>query len=201
MEVEVAELQSLRQEITTRIGLMNAIVALELAAVGTGLTVLHESTHVLAGLAAISSFLWLLWMDQCLSSYKIAAYLSVELAPRLRALTGHRVLGWENFLRRVEAGRATSARTLFGPSAPRARGLIRTIRSDWYVPLLFGAAPPGLLLLYAMTAHDHRLGVAPTAVGCVLAGGMWAIAFVRFWIFIRSTKILDRAILADSGSR
>ncbi|WP_019631440.1 hypothetical protein [Actinomadura atramentaria] len=199
-DIDVAEIQSLRQEITARIGFMNAIIGLELAAAGTGLTLLHQSGHVLGALAAVSSFLWLLWMDQCLSSYKIAAYLAVDLAPRLSAAAGRPVLGWETFLRRVESGRAASARALSGAGAPRAAGLIRAVRSDWYVPLLFAAVPLGLLGFYTAAMHDHRVGTSAGTVIAAFAGAMWLLALIRFADFVRSTHVLDRAITASGDA-
>ncbi len=61
--LDSAEVQCLRQEITTRITLMNAVIGLELAVLSTGLTIISKPTYVLAGLGAASIFLWLLWMD------------------------------------------------------------------------------------------------------------------------------------------
>lgn len=67
-----AELHELRHEITTHFTLSNALVAVELAACGTGISVLNRSAFFLAGLALISSFLWVLWIDHSLQTHKIA---------------------------------------------------------------------------------------------------------------------------------
>ncbi|HEV7830414.1 MAG TPA: hypothetical protein VGP04_16530 [Pseudonocardiaceae bacterium] len=61
--LDAAELQALRQEITSHFTLSATLIALELAAFGSSLSFVDKSTHVLAGLAVISSFLWLLWID------------------------------------------------------------------------------------------------------------------------------------------
>jgi hypothetical protein len=95
-----AEAQSLRQEVSAHVTILKAIIALELAALGSGLAVTGKQAVVLAVLAAISSFLWLLWTDRSLSILKIAAYLGIELAPWLTELVKYPVLGWEQFLRR-----------------------------------------------------------------------------------------------------
>jgi hypothetical protein len=143
VELDSAEAQCLRQEITSRITLINAVIALELAVFSTGLTIITKPTYVLAALAAASSFLWLLWMDQSLYTYKIAAYLSVELAPRLSQLARRPVLGWETFLRRIETNGADSSRALYPGAAGHGRHLMYSGRhAEWYVPLVFAVTPP-----------------------------------------------------------
>jgi hypothetical protein len=195
VDVDVAEIETLRQEITTRIGLMNAVIALELAAVGTGLTILNESAHVLAGLAATSSLLWLLWMDQSMCTYKIAAYLSVEMAPRLQDLAGRRLLVWESFLRNVEAGGRRSVEALFPGSPLSTPGIVRMIRADWYVPLLFGSAPPLLLGAYVRASLDEMSALVIGLV-CFVGALLWLVVVTRFVDFVRNTKIIDKAIIA-----
>jgi hypothetical protein len=199
-EIDAAEVHGLRQEITTRISLMNALIALDLAAVGTGLTISGHWVHVLAGLAAISSFLWLLWIDQSISTYKLAAYLAIEMAPKLSELTGRQVLGWEYFLRRVEAGGAQSARALYGNQAPAQAHTTRTVRADWYVPLLFGCTPPLLLTLYVIVGVREHVGTLPIALSGPLCALLWIFTVARFTDFVRNTNVLDRAILA-AGDR
>jgi hypothetical protein len=202
VELDAAEIQSLRQEITTRIGLMQAIVAIELAAVGTGLTILHDYAHVLAGLAAISSFLWLLWIDQSISTYKIAAYLAIEVAPRMQEITARRTLGWEAFLRRVESGGQESVHALYQGAPPPSGGIVRSIRADWYVPLLFGAAPPLLLTLYIKASSGIEASMWLIGLASLIGGLLWLFTISRFIDFVRNTKVIDKAILAaDTGSR
>ena len=61
--LDAAELHTLRQEITSHFTLSATLIALELAAFGSSLSLVDKSTHILAVLAVISSFLWLLWID------------------------------------------------------------------------------------------------------------------------------------------
>jgi hypothetical protein len=196
VELDAAEIQSLRQEITTRIGLMQAIVAVELAALGTGLTILHDYAHVLAGLAAISSFLWLLWLDQSLSTYKIAAYLAIEVAPRMQQITARRTLGWEAFLRRVESGGQESVHALYQGALPPSGGIVRSVRADWYVPLLFGASPPILLTLYVRASSNIESSLLLIGLASLIGGLFWLFAISRFIDFVRNAKVIDKAILA-----
>jgi hypothetical protein len=86
--LDAAELQALRQAITSHFTLSATLIALELAAFGSSLSFVDKSTHVLAGLAVISSFLWLLWIDHSTQILKIAAYIAIELAPRMRQHLG-----------------------------------------------------------------------------------------------------------------
>jgi hypothetical protein len=93
----VAELQALRQEISSHFTLSAALVALELAAFGSSLSLVDKSTHVLAALAGISSFLWPLWIDHSTQILKIVAYIAIDLAPRMRQHLGRPVLGGKPF--------------------------------------------------------------------------------------------------------
>jgi len=161
-EFDSTEVQCLREEITTRITLMHAVIALELAVLGTGLAVIAKPTYVMAALAAASSFLWLLWMDRSLYTYKVAAYLSVELAPRLSQLARRPVLGWETFLRRIEAGGQKSSRALYPGAVERSQRLWHSGRyAEWYVPLVFAVTPclpdSGRLPLSGISAVVHMI--------------------------------------------
>jgi hypothetical protein len=198
-DVDIAEVQCLRQEITTRITLEHALVALELAALGTGLTLGGTAVYVLAALAAISSFLWLLWMDQSLSTYKIAAYLAVEVAPRLTSQVGHPVLGWESFLRLIDASGPGSRKALYPRATGGRRYLVRSgLRADLYTPILFGGTPPVLLALYALARHAGPGGIW---TGCAAGGLLWLYAISRFADFVHNAKVLDSAIaVSRSGA-
>jgi hypothetical protein len=194
IELDSAEAQCLRQEITTRITLMNALIALELAALGTGLTTISKPTYVLAALGAASSFLWLNWMDQSLYTYKIAAYLTVELAPRLSQLAQRPVLGWETFLRRIEANGEKSGQGLYPGAHGRGRHLKYAGRhAEWYVPLLFAVTPPLLVALYVTDTRDSLARVLPT---CLAAGFMWAYTVIRFALLIHDISVFNDAIVA-----
>ncbi len=199
--LDVAELQALRQEITTHFTLTTTLMALELAAFGSSLSLVDKSTYILPALAVISSFLWLLWIDHSTQILKIAAYIAVELAPRMRQYLGRPVLGWEVFLRRLDSGGEGSATALYGVSPPPARtAIVRPLRSEWYTPLLFGVAPPLLLSLYV--AANLRGGTANIAVwlACATGGALWAFTIIRFIDFARNAKVIDQAILASPSS-
>jgi hypothetical protein len=193
--LDAAELQALRQEITSHFTLSATLIALELAAFGSSLSFVDKSTHVLAGLAVISSFLWLLWIDHSTQILKIAAYIAIELAPRMRQHLGRPVLGWEVFLRCINSGGERSATALHGVSRPPRAKIVRPLRPEWYAPLLFGVAPPLLFALYV--SANLRSGTATTVVwlACAAGGALWVFTISRFIDFVHNAKVIDRAIL------
>jgi hypothetical protein len=191
---DVAEVQALRQEITTRVTLSSTLVALELATVGTGVTLLDRSTHVLAGLAMLSSFLWLLWIDHSLQVLKIAAYLAVDLGSRMSEHTGRAVLGWEGFLRRLNSGGQESAQALYRGSPPSGTKIVRALPVDWYSPLLFGVAPPLLLTLYVV-ANVRSQPTALVWLSCGVGVLLWSYTISRFIDFAHNKGVIDRAIV------
>jgi hypothetical protein len=81
--VALSEYDSLRSEINNRTTLAYTLISLELAAVGAGLSVITKLPDVLLGLAAVSCFLWLFWVDHAGAVYKLASYIALELAPKL----------------------------------------------------------------------------------------------------------------------
>jgi hypothetical protein len=198
VEIDSTETQCLRQEITTRITLMHAVIALELAVLGTGLTTITKPTYILTALGAASSFLWLQWMEQSLYTYKIAAYLSVHLAPQLSRLVCRPVLGWETFLRHVEANGEESCRALYPGTAGGGRRLMLSGRyAEWYIPLLFAVTPPLLIALYA---SDTRDGLARVLPACLTAGLTWAYTIIRFVLLIHDIHVLNDAIAATEAT-
>src|SRR6266705_1292715 len=101
-EVDLAEFDRLREEIDNRTELSVNLVLAEIAALGAGISVVDKVPDVLLGLAAVSGFLWLLWMDHTEAIHKIALYIAHELAPRIQ-ISYAGGLGWEKFLRGLDS--------------------------------------------------------------------------------------------------
>jgi hypothetical protein len=158
--IDLAEFQKLRDEITSRMQLQTTIVGAQLAVLGTGLSLLTTSPEILLGLAAISSFLWLLWLDHAEQVHKIGLYVGSTLAPRLRQVRPGS-LGWERFLRHLDR------------EHPEGR------RVGNYVAVLFGGSSAFLLTTYgarmldALTGRDGRFSAASSA-SCSFSFSSWS---------------------------
>jgi hypothetical protein len=197
--VDVAEVQALRQEIITRVTLASTLIALELTALAAGLAILDKSKHILIVLAAMSSFLWLLWLDHSVQTLKLAAYLGTELAPRLTERARRPLLGWEGYLRQINAGGELSGRALYGDDAPKRMAVVRVWRVDWYSPLLFGVAPLALATSYCIANITRPTAPAVIWVGAVVAClVLWGFTLFRFGDFWRNARVIDGAILTHS---
>jgi RsiW-degrading membrane proteinase PrsW (M82 family) len=72
---------------------------------------------------------------------------------------------------------------------------VRSVRADWYVPLLFGATPPLLLTLYVVAGRHGDANLVEISLACLIGGLIWLFAVSRFVDFIHNVKIIDQAIL------
>jgi len=195
---DLREYETLRQEINNRTTISYTLVALDLAALGAGLSVVDKSKAILAALAAISSLLWLYWIDHSGQVQRIAAYIAISLAPRVSAAEGRPVLQWEVFLRQLTAGGKSAHEALSGPRKPVPESSFRPIvSSDWYTTLLFGGSPPLLLTLY-IAANIKAGGLTAAEVGITAAAGtaLWVYALISYRRLKRAVPVIAEAILA-----
>ena len=198
---DLREYETLRQEINNRTTISYTLVALDLAALGGGLSVVDKSKAVLAALAAISSLLWLYWVDHAAQVQRIATYIAIGLAPRLSAAEGHPVLQWEVFLRKLSAGGKSAHAVLFGQdkSIPES-GFRPIVSSDWYTTLLFGGSPPLLLGLYiAANAKASVLTAVEVGVATGVVAALWLYALTSYRRLKRAVPILAAAIIAANS--
>ncbi|MGW7326113.1 hypothetical protein, partial [Streptomyces sp. NPDC054845] len=198
-EIDVTEFQNLRAEINNRTSLAYALITLQLAALGTGLSVMTRLPDVLLGLAAASSFLWLFWVDHAGQVYKIAGYIALELSPQLSADIRRPVLRWEHFLRRLDAGGGTTARALYGASTPQGRVYVQSsTAADVYSMLLFGCTPPLMIGSYVvvMLVGGERQAVL-VLVSAAAAAGLWMYTVTRFRGFRKMVTTIGTAIRAS----
>jgi hypothetical protein len=142
-EVDLKEFERLRDEIDSRTQMGYQLVTVQLAALGTGLSVYDKFPDVLLGLAAASTFLWLFWMDHVSQIHKAALYIGTCLAPRLRSGLDEGLLGWERFIRKLDRGYLS---THSGDVRLQVRPH-RTLLIMGYTALLFGGVPFILILL------------------------------------------------------
>lgn len=192
----LAEFQALRQEIADRLKISYTILALGLAAFGTGLSQAGRATYVLAALAALSSVLWLYWTDNSLSIRRIAAYIAIRLSPSVS-----QGLGWEAYLRRLTAGDETAADAMYDGDPPEGARRVRPERSsDWYTALLFGGTTPILVAIY-VTQNLRHTGATPAwawLAASLAAVALWAYAARQFAAFVGEVRAYRDAILHSS---
>lgn len=196
VEVQLKEFEQLRQEIVARINLAYALIALELTVLGAGLTVFDKFPEVVVGLAVASSFLWLIFIDHAAQVYKLAAYISLWLAPQVRS-DAPGSLRWEEFLRQVDQGGEDTARALYRrEGAPRPDGWIKSGGPSPFLAALFGGSPPVLLAAYAASSGlSGPLAEQAVRGGVLLASlGFWLLALWRYRAFQLTVRCINAAI-------
>ncbi|WP_119729212.1 hypothetical protein [Thermomonospora amylolytica] len=197
-EVDLVEFENLRHEINNRTNLAYALITLQLAALGAGLTAIVEYPDILLGLAAVSSFLWLFWVDHAGQVYKIASYIALELGPQLSRVPDRPVLRWEHFLRRIDSSRDSARMVLYRDSPPATDVYVqKSTSADTYSMLLFGCAPPLMIAGYVVTMlvnRDRPIGLV-ILLACVVTL-LWLYAVQRFRKFRRTVTTIGKAILS-----
>jgi hypothetical protein len=206
MTVDLAEFDKLRGEIDNRTTLGSNVVALELTAAGASIAVADKAPDALLGLAAVSCCLWLLWLDHAVQVYKVASYIGIQLAPRLAQSAGRPVLGWESYLRRLDAGGQRALEALYpngagpGVEVPQITGT-RSVAS--YVTLLFGGIPVVTIAIYIAVVLNRfdSTALAIRFVAVALVAVLWVAAVIRFRQFGEGTKDINAALLAAGEAR
>jgi hypothetical protein len=198
--VDLVEFDRLRQEIDNRTQIANGLVGLQLTALGAGFTVFHAYPDVVIGLAVVSAFLWLLWIDHAGQIWKIAAYLSIDMAHRLRA-SSPGALGWESFYRRLDLGGADARAVLRLPSNGSDLVLPRTSNISLYISFVFGGTPVVLLAFAVVSQFDHMVGSARVVrLGAICIAVVVTVVALRAYLqFRRLTATIDAAIRASDG--
>lgn len=202
IDIDLAELQHLRVEIMTRAQIAMTLIVAELTAVGAGLSIVATFPDVLLGLAFVSPFLWILWLDYSSQIHKIAAYISLRLKPRLEA-AGSDGLGWEDFYRRVDEGGATAAAALGLPAGKKVT-LKRVAHISRYMMVLFALTPIILLAVYLVRFEwdtADTLGGIGRLVAAALVAIFIAVGFQKSRQYADLVATVSEAITADAGGR
>ena len=197
LDVYLKEYEQLRQELTSRINLAYALIALDLTVLGAGLTVFQAFPEIVVGLSAVSCFLWLIFMDHASQVYKIAAYISLHIAPNLRAVASHS-MRWEEFLRKVDAGGRPASEELYGaPDQAVPREWIVSGGPSKYLAMLFGGSSPILVIAFvASTGVDGTWPERLLRAGVLLGSlGVWLMALIRYRSFQQTIRAINRAII------
>jgi hypothetical protein len=180
-DVDLAEFQKLRDEIMARTQLVNTLVGVELAALGAGISSFTTVPDVLIGLAAVSSFLWLLWLDHAEQVQKIAAYIALRLRPRL-AVGTDQVLRWETYMRQLDRE----------PRMPHTQAVSN------YIAGLFAGGPVVLLTIYGLVVSDRfedgSFSQVARFVGLGIAVLLWLVTLRQYRVFRGVVATIERAI-------
>ncbi len=199
ISVNLKEYEHLRYEINNRTRLSGHIVSLQLTALGAGLAIIDKYPDIVIALAAVSSFLWLLWLDHTSQIYKIAAYISLKLAYRLQRISPE-VMGWETFLRSIDQGGFATEVVLFGKKVNERFLWLHTNEIAKYVALLFGVSP-GLLIAGFLLSHyvqfKHIADVLSVRGGLLgVAIVLWLYSLSCYYYFVKMRTLIDKAILS-----
>lgn len=196
--VDLCEFEQLRYEINNRTQLASALVGLQLTVLGAGLVVLNNFPDVVVALAAVASFLWLLWIDHTSQIYKIAAYIGLYLAPRLREGDAE-LLGWEHFLRNIDQGGQEATIALFGHSSA---GKVKPLRTDTigiFISLLFGVTPLLLIVGFVIVERNVLFNWNSILSLHIFILMLASIALIYAWskynLFVNMRRSIDQALL------
>lgn len=200
--VDIAEFEALRQEINSRLNISYSLLAIELAALGAGISVVERFPQALTGLAIVSTLLWLFWTENSVQKQRLGAYIALDLAPRINETEDREALRWEAFMRRLARGGVDAAPLLSGASPRAGRVVHAAAGTDWYTAALFGGTPPLLILLYAFgNPHDGAgewLLLASTTVLTMLLWGYGVVCFARFNRLVHA--VADAIAMRDAPS-
>lgn len=101
--VLLAEYQALRTELMTHFAFANALVGLQVAAIGVSATVLDAGSVLIAGFALLTTVIWVSYLDHIASIYRIALYIGTILRDQIEGSVGQPVMQWESWFRRLRS--------------------------------------------------------------------------------------------------
>lgn len=192
VQIGLVEFERARDEIDKRTELSANLINYEIVLVGVLLSASASMPReALVVGACVSCIFWLMWIDHTSQIYKIAGYIGVRLAPRLRAADS-RALGWELFLRQLDEGGAESA-TALGIEAQGARmPFLHTSGINRYILLLFLGGALALSLAYLSAALDEQWRL----VWLALPGFLMVYGLLRSRQLSRTSGAISDAILS-----
>jgi hypothetical protein len=194
-DLVTTEFDAARSEINLRTQLGVTIIGLDLGALGSGLSLVSKTPNIVVGLAAVSAYLWSLWLDQASQVWKLAAYIALRLQPR----AGPGVLEWEAFLRTLDEGGSTAQRLVFKNSTEALPEIpqLRTRNIGFYISMLLGGTPVVLVASYFVS--KPHIG-ATIWIALSLAAVVWLNSLRLFQDFRTLARALDTAIRASFTS-
>jgi hypothetical protein len=153
----------------------NALIGLEVTAIGVGVATADKSPAIFACFSALTAIVWLSYMDHMASIHRIALYIGTVLRTGLQDATNTSTLQWENWLRRLRSSGITERHS--GRNVVERRG------------------EPRLGLTYPSTFYG---GTAATFLGCFIYRMSVDHGGIQLWTWINSwfiSLLLTFAIL------
>ncbi len=200
--VNLCEYEQLRSEINNRTNLAAGLIAIQLAALGAGLSILNDLPDIVVALAIISSLLWLMWIDHASQVYKIAAYISLYLAPRLRE-GDETVLGWESFMRKFDQGGQQAADALYQGLVSKHIKVLPTSTIGGFISGLFGASAPLLISGFVFSMYEELAKwssiLSLRGVLVILATMVWLYAWSKYRLFVAMRIAIDQAVMEKAS--
>lgn len=192
-DFDKAEYDNLRTELIFHQTNASTIFALNIAGMGVGVTASAKLEPALLVLAVLSCVLWSRYSDHVAALFRIAAYLELELRPRVTARLGEPVLGWEKYLRTAFAGRRGLMLARF-PSLDSRMGIV-VASGAFLMP------PPLLCAAFLYQRWPHTVGFSRGVLLAVtaLAATVWLYSVLRGVKTIRWLRRLDEEIGAAGG--
>jgi hypothetical protein len=205
VEIDLVDYERARDEIDKRTALSAQLLNFHvviIAAVLSGFDKLPQES--LIAVTCVASVFWLMWIDHTAQIYKLAAYIDLVVASRLRALFPG-AMGWEHFMRQLDGGPHMAAVALFGPGAKHQVDMPKTIGVTHYVLFLFLGSALAFAALYSY--HFWNAAKAPVwppywsmdakhTVILVIAALLLAYAIAAYRKLLRTTRVINMAILA-----
>lgn len=194
-ELHKSEYEALRQETNTHQNFANAIIGLELTSLGLGISLGNKSPYVLAGLAIVTTMLWLSYLDHLTGMFRIAIYTALVLRPRLSELAEQPVLSWEVYMRRMRATPMEEPGVGVSLVVPAER-LKEPSLGLTYVSIFFAVTPPTFTCMYIYDTVSRSQVSAVMAVVALVTLIFWIFAIVRSASISRWMRHVDNIIIS-----
>lgn len=215
--MDITDYERARDEIDNRTTLSSQLLNYNLIIVGVVISAFDKiPLEVMAVASCISSLFWLMWIDHTSQIYKLAAYLELVLADRVRSRHPG-AFGWERFLRELDSGGDRARGVLHLESRESPVRVLNTASISRYVSFLFGGSSAALLLIFASkfhtslsefatslarsnvpTADSTQRALIAVAAATLLLYGLYAQRQLRTLIGLVRTAVLARADLEVS---